>query len=150
MSEISDLQIAQKWASQLQRDGYRITNPRKAVLQVIAQSHRSLDPSEILKLGRGIYPGLSLVTVYRTLEKMEQIGLVIRVHQADHCQSFAAGLTGHQHLLICSQCAKVIHFEGDDVHLLAQAVEKQTGFTIKDHWLQLFGICPTCKENNQK
>jgi len=136
--------IANTWASQLQNSGYRMTKPRQAVLHVISQTQKSLDPSEILELGRQTCASLSLVTVYRTLEKMEQMGFVTRVHQADHCQAFTVGLTGHQHLLICSECENVLHFEGDDIHTLVEIIEKQTGFKIEDHWLQLFGICPAC------
>ncbi len=55
---------------------------------------------------------MGLVTVYRTVEKLEELGLVQRVHQPSGCQSFIAAAVGHQHLLICQSCGKVVFFDG--------------------------------------
>ena len=66
----------QRWISVLKENGYRITTPRKAVLEVIAESEYAITPVDIFDQGRNKIENLGLVTVYRTLEKMEELGLV--------------------------------------------------------------------------
>jgi len=86
-----------------------------------------------------------LVSVYRTLEKLEELELVQRVHQPQGCQAFITAGTGHQHLLLCQKCGEATLFEGDELDGLITSVARRTGYQIKEHWLQLFGLCENCK-----
>ena len=133
------------WLACLRASGYRLTRPRRAVVETLAKSNRALNATEIHDQARERYSTLGLVSVYRTLEKLEALGLIQRVHQPDGCQAFVAGFTGHQHLLICQQCGRVEFFEGDDLEGLIQRVTAESGYQVHDHWLQLFGICAECR-----
>jgi Fe2+ or Zn2+ uptake regulation protein len=88
---------------------------------------------------------LGLVSVYRTLEKLEELRLVQRVHQPQGCQAFIAAGEGHQHFLLCQRCGRVTFFEGDDLEKLIGKISNKTGYQIREHWLQLFGLCENCK-----
>lgn len=132
------------WEEALRQQGYRLTAPRQAVVKIVAQSELALNPSEIYDRARKAYPRLGLVTVYRTLEKLEELHLVQRVHRPDNCQAFIAGVEGHQHLLVCQRCGRVQYFSGDQLEALITRVEAETGYTVTDHWLQLFGECGQC------
>ena len=136
---------AENWLRELRKQGYRLTDARRAVVEIVAQSPRALTPNEVYDLGRETYPKLGLVTVYRTLEKLEELHLVQRVHQAQGCNAYLAHAEGHQHLLICKDCKKAVYFEGDDLDELFNKVGKRHSFTVKDHWLQLFGTCEECE-----
>jgi Fe2+ or Zn2+ uptake regulation protein len=136
------------WLTQLQANGYRITTPRKAVVEIIAHSPRVLSPADVYKQARKHCHGLGLVTVYRTLEKLEELGLIQRVHQPGGCHSFIASARGHQHLLICQQCGLAEYFSGDNLDPLMKTIGRDSGFSIKEHWLQLFGLCTDCKSND--
>ena len=131
----------------MQANGYRLTAPRQAVVEIVASSRRVLNPIEVFELARVSYPKLGLVTVYRTIEKLEELGLLQRVHQSSGCQGFAAAFSGHQHLLICQECGLVDYFSGDQETLegLVADVEKKSGYFIQEHWLQLFGVCAHCQ-----
>lgn len=129
----------------LQRSGYRITGSRRAVVEVIAESPFILNPMEIYQQAARQYRGLGLVTVYRTLEKLEELGLVQRVHLEGGCHSYIAAGSGHQHLLICTSCNRAVYFSGDDFDPLMAEVGSGLGFSIQDHWLQLFGTCNACQ-----
>ena len=135
----------ENWLTQLQDNGYRLTGARRAVVEIIATSHRALTPVEVYDQARDQYPALGLVTVYRTLEKLEELGLIQRVHQPQGCQAFITAGKGHQHLLLCSKCGKTILFEGDDLDQFIKSVARRTGYQINEHWLQLFGLCENCK-----
>lgn len=133
------------WLFQLQSHGCRLTGARRAVVGVMAESRRALTPVEVYDAARECYPDLGLVSVYRTLEMLEGLGLVQRVHHSKGCQAFLTAGQGHQHLVLCSQCGRAVLFEGDDLAGLFDKVARQTGFEIQEHWLQLYGLCAECR-----
>ncbi len=137
---------AENWLTELRKQGYRITDARRAVVEIVAQSPRALTPNEVYDLGRELYPKLGLVTVYRTLEKLEELHLVQRVHQEQGCNAYLTHADGHQHLLICQNCKKAVYFEGDDLSAFFRSVGEQHGFLVQEHWLQLFGLCEDCQK----
>ena len=135
----------QLWLTQLQDNGYRLTDARRAVVDTVAVSTRALTPVEVFDQAREQYPALGLVTVYRTLEKLEELRLIQRVHQPQGCQAFISAREGHQHLLLCQNCGQATFFEGDDLDGFIQSVSRKTGYQITEHWLQLFGLCKDCR-----
>ena len=137
--------LVDDWLERLQANGYRITEPLRHIVDTLVSSPRALGPIEIYDLVRIRYPNLGLVTVYRTLEKLEALGLIQRVHQDDGCHRYLRAMQGHQHLLVCTRCGRVVYFAGDDLSSLIQRTETETGYAIQDHWLQLYGLCPSCQ-----
>lgn len=135
----------ESWLEQLSENGYRLTAARRAVVDTVQASTHALTPIEVYDLARKRYRALGLVTVYRTLEKLEELHLVQRVHQPTGCQAFISAGMGHQHLLLCQNCGEVAFFEGDDLDALTKSIAKKTGYQIQEHWLQLFGLCENCK-----
>lgn len=136
-----------QWMEKLQSSGHRLTGPRYIVADTLARSTRALSPQDVYELARKHYPTLGLVSVYRTVEKLEALGLIQRVHLPEKCQAYIAAFSGHEHLLVCSSCGLVEFFEGDDLSLLVQRVEKKSGYRVDEHWLQLFGLCKVCQNN---
>ncbi len=135
------------WLATLRANGYRLTGPRQAVVRIVALSRRALNPAQIHGQARRRCPALGLVTVYRTLEKLEALGLVQRVHQPGGCQAFLPAAGGHQHLLLCNRCGEAAYFSGDNLDGLIRELARHSGYEIRDHWLQLFGLCVNCQAN---
>jgi Fur family ferric uptake transcriptional regulator len=133
------------WLAQLHENGYRLTDARRAVVETVEKSARALTPMDVYNAARRKYRALGLVTVYRTLEKLEELHLIQRVHQPHGCQAFISAGQGHQHLLLCQNCGKVEFFDGDDLDTLTKSIAKKSGYQIKEHWLQLFGVCANCR-----
>ncbi|MGC9400360.1 MAG: Fur family transcriptional regulator [Anaerolineae bacterium] len=137
----------QRWTECLSEAGYRVTEPRQAVMEVLQKTERPLKPQEILERGAALRANLGLVTVYRTLDLFEQLGLVRRVHRGEGCQGYLPASPGHRHVLICQSCGRAVEFVGyDDLDDLIARVERRTAFQVVDHLLQLFGRCPACQE----
>ena len=133
-------------AEQLSAHGYKLTRQRRAVLSVIAASEGHLNPAEVYEKAKANCPEIGLTTVYRTLDILARLGAIRRVHLEGGCHSYALASGGHRHHLVCTDCGNVVEFEGCDLSALLQAVASQTGFEIKEHWLQLFGKCPACQK----
>jgi Fe2+ or Zn2+ uptake regulation protein len=148
MSSTDFSERTSNWLECLQANGYRQTAPRQAVVEIIAASQRVLSPLEVYEIARAGYPKLGLVTVYRTIERLEELGLLQRVHQPSGCQGFIAASSGHQHLLICQGCGLVEFFSSDQekIESLMTDVAEKSGYSIQEHWLQLFGVCTNCQK----
>ena len=135
----------ERWLTHLQENGYRLTAARRAVVEAVQKSTRALTPVEVFDMARKKYRALGLVSVYRTLEKLEELHLIQRVHQPQGCQAFISASHGHEHLLLCQNCGRVTFFDGDDLEALIKGISKKTGYQIGEHWLQLFGLCQACQ-----
>jgi Fur family ferric uptake transcriptional regulator len=136
-----------EWEQVLVDAGCRITAPRRAVMQTLQQAHAPVLPQEILKRGRRLHHKLGLVTVYRTLALLAELNLVHRVHRENGCHGYVLASPGHRHILICQGCDRAIEFSGeDDMHVLINRVETETGYRVGDHLLQFFGLCPECQQ----
>jgi len=134
-----------EWMNLLQASGYRQTHARRAIVEILLAAECALEPMEIFEAGRRAAPGLGLVTVYRTLEKLEDLGLAQRVHQPQGCNRYLRAPAGHEHLIICTICGRAVYFQGDELDAFFDCVADQSGFTVEDHWLQLFGRCAHCQ-----
>jgi Fur family transcriptional regulator, ferric uptake regulator len=136
---------SQKWISQLQSSGFRLTGPRYIIVDILARSERALSAQELYDQASQYYPSIGLVSVYRTLEILDDLNLIQRVHLPQKCHAYIAAFDGHQHLLICQKCGLVEFFQGDDLESLFTRVETESGYEVKEHWLQLFGLCSNCR-----
>jgi Fe2+ or Zn2+ uptake regulation protein len=134
------------WLRKFKKSGYRLTGPRYFVVEILAQSDKALTAQDIFCLAQPAYPSLGLVSVYRTLEKLELLDLIQRVHRSDNCHAFIAAPDGHEHLLVCRECGRVSFFQGDDLKTLVDEVERESGYRVHEHWLQLIGICASCQK----
>jgi Fe2+ or Zn2+ uptake regulation protein len=134
-------------AEALAARGYKLTQPRRAVLRVIVEAGQRLNPAEIHTRARKVYRQTGLVTVYRTLDVLVECGAVRKVHESDGCHAYALAGEGHGHHVICATCHSVTEFEDCDLADLFRAVQRRTGYKIEGHWLELFGQCPTCRQS---
>jgi len=145
METLTRSPLCEDWLAKLQANGYRITRPLQVIVDILVDASRALEAVDIFDLGRRKYPRLGLVTVYRSLEKLEELSLVQRVHQANGCHAYLRAANGHEHILLCTRCGQVVYFAGDDLSQLIERVARQSGFQIQEHWLQLHGFCSNCK-----
>ena len=147
----TNISILQKeWEQHIGQSGSRLTGPRRAILKVISESDHPLTPLEIFDLARSSEPRLGLVTVYRTIEILEDLHLVDRIHNFGGCQTIFRGTNGHQHLLTCTQCGRSVYFDGLEAESQFQDICTSNGFQISGHWLQLYGLCHKCQEGTNE
>lgn len=128
----------------LRAEGHRLTQPRRAILRALIATPRPLSPAELQARGQTFCADLGLVTVYRTLELLEDLGVVRPVHLADGCHGYALATPGHTHHLVCERCHAVVEIVGCELGDFLDSVGQQTGYVITGHWLELSGICAEC------
>lgn len=133
--------------SRLRQRGYRLTPQRRAVLKIIAESPDHLTPAAIYDRVRRQYPAIGLVTVYRTLTILAELGLICEVHAGGSCRSYLMRKpVGHHHHLICSECGAVVDFADCDLRRLEERLSRKTGFKVGGHLLEFLGLCPACQK----
>jgi Fur family ferric uptake transcriptional regulator len=131
--------------NELRQQGYKITSPRRRIIDAITNVREHMTPAEIHDMVSRDDPGIGLVTVYRTLEILTQLGLLCEVHVGGNCRSYLLRRpVGHHHHLVCSECGTVIDFTGCDLSQLEKKLARDNHFEIDGHILEFIGRCQRC------
>ncbi|MGA2477624.1 MAG: Fur family transcriptional regulator [Spirochaetia bacterium] len=125
--------------------GFSDTGARRAVVMALCEAESGATPADLLERGRASHARLGQVTVYRTLEILERLGLSRKLHQEDGCSTYAVSSRGHAHHVICRTCHKVAEYEGCSIDKALRDAAARTGYLVEGHWLEMFGLCPSCR-----
>jgi len=88
--------------------------------------------------------GVNITTVYRTLELLEELGLVTHAHLSHGAPTFHA-VGGDQHVhLVCRSCGGVSEVSPDVLTELSATLGAEHGFRIDIGHVALFGLCGGC------
>jgi Fur family ferric uptake transcriptional regulator len=128
---------------QLRSRGYRLTPQRELVLEAVTTLGHAT-PEDAFTWVRERSAGVNISTVYRTLELLEELGLVKHTHLDHGAPTYhAAAAPEHVHL-VCRQCGDVIEVEPQMVRSLVDALRRDVGFVADVGHLTVFGRCRTC------
>jgi Fur family ferric uptake transcriptional regulator len=128
--------------------GFRLTGPRRAVLDVLLDRSEPLSVAQIharLRDGR-----INLVSVYRTVHLLSDLGVVRVADASTGSQRFelSGEFTRHHHHLICQRCGRIEDLEGclleEVLEALNRRVRRSNGFQVTDHDVRLLGVCGRC------
>lgn len=129
----------------LRDSGCRITDPRRAVVQVLAEGHQHLNHTELLERAQQRHAAIGRATVYRTVELMVELGLIHVTYLGDAGQRFVIPIHGHHHHMVCNECGAVTDVEECHFSSALAAISRETGFAIDSHLVELYGLCPACQ-----
>ena len=131
----------------LRERGYKLTPARRHLIKVIAGSNAHLTPAELYEKAGGENSGISLVTIYRTLDMLSRLGLICEVYTEGHARSYLLSRPReHHHHLVCAECGTVLDFTGCDLETLEKKLSRETGFHIDSHRLEFSGKCRECQK----
>jgi len=134
--------IEQTLISSLQDKGYRLTPQRREIIRLLSRSTSHPGALEILRKVRKIVPGISMSTVYYTLDMMKREGLIRELEYYDMDNRYEINVSDHINL-VCTRCRKITDFTGN-VPSFTKAVEKETGFRPANMRFEYYGICRHC------
>ncbi len=133
-------------ADKLSELGYRLTPQRVMILSAIENSANHISVEEIYAQIAAKYPQVNISTVYRTLELLEQLGLVtetdlgggrVRYHPVDK---------GRHHHLVCQECGAIIDLDESLLSSLKNTLLREYKFSADLRHLAIFGCCVNCKK----
>ena len=138
--------MAEDWRAKLRGSGYRLTPQRELILDAVDTLGHAT-PDEVLCEVRKKSSALNVSTVYRTLEVLEQLGLVRHAHLSDRAPTYHA-VTGHAHFhLVCRNCGRVESVDPEVVRPFADRLRAERGFVADVGHLTVFGECEECPDD---
>lgn len=150
MSKLSPGEI-EKLKNNLKEKGYKLTPQRRAIVDIIIRNEGShLTTEELYDLVKKDCPEIGLATVYRTIQLLEELGIICKLDLDDGCGRYELvhQEENHQHHhLVCTNCGKVFEVQADLLEGLENEIESKYDFKITNHSLKFYGICSECKKN---
>ena len=131
----------------LRATGRRMTRTRKAVLSLLERTHEPLSASEIFAQLKKDKVVIDLVTVYRTVNVLKDLGLVVQLdlHQEGQSRYELKEGRKHHHHIRCQVCGKIVDLLLCPLKKLTKMIEERTKFVVGDHTLEFTGFCPQCQ-----
>ena len=129
--------------SALRATGARATIPRRAIVEVVVTSPTHLSADEIVERVHRRYPEVNESTVYRTLQVLEELGVLYHVHLGHGSARWHLAERPHHHL-VCESCQRVIEMDGDAFAELRTRVAREHGFSLDPRHFALVGRCSRC------
>ena len=129
----------------LDRAGYRMTEPRRALAALIAEQDGHFTAAELVTAAQAAEPAVGRATVFRTLELLEGIGAVERLDLPNGEHAYVGCEPAHHHHVVCSRCGRTSEIDDAGLRSVVRDVARETGFRVDDHRLELFGVCPECQ-----
>jgi Fur family peroxide stress response transcriptional regulator len=133
----------QEMEKALRAAGYRITRQRKAILNYLATTDAHPSAQQVFQEAKKNHPGLSLATVYNTLETLARMGLIKILDFQAMDNRHETNLVPHINL-ICTLCGKIQDFEEGST-IRASEVKQKFGFQVENFRLEYYGICSACR-----
>lgn len=138
------------YRKKLNEKDLKFTKHRSMILGILDNASKPLSAEEIFLKMKEEGSTVSLSTIYRTMETLEGNGIVIKtVFMDDSCSRYEYNRMKHKHLLFCIGCNKVISIESCPVEEYAISLCSQENFAPVGHRLEIYGICPDCKNKRQ-
>ena len=152
MSENHQLYGLKDLREKLSERGYKMTPQRKEILKIFVEQRGShhMSAEDVYSILREDDSEIGLATVYRALDLLSELGILVRLDFGDGCARYELNTADpkihHHHHLICLKCKKVIEFEEDLLDELEERVAAKSDFKILNHEVKFFGYCSECRK----
>ncbi|MGD9852137.1 MAG: Fur family transcriptional regulator [Nitrospirales bacterium] len=131
----------------LKATGRRVTRTRQAVLGLLERTAQPLSATEIFEQLQTENVAIDLVTVYRTVHVLKELGFVAQIelhHEGQARYEIKEGREHHHHIQ-CQICGAIVDLLLCPLKKITKLIESQTKFIVDDHTLEFTGLCPRCQ-----
>jgi len=133
--------MTNKYPSLLRQYGFKVTHARVKLLERLEQATKPMSAQELhAELANA---KMDLATVYRSLNKFADVGLISRVQLGDEFARFEF-VKPHHHHIVCNSCGKVREIELCNLDELSHDIAQKTGFRNIEHQVVFRGECQDC------
>lgn len=131
------------WQTTLRAKGYRLTPQRELVLRAVERLGHAT-PDEVLGAVHEESAAVNISTVYRTLELLEELGLVRHAHITDRAPTYHSTATPDHVHLVCRTCGEVTEVAPEIIEPMTAKLLDAYGFVTDVGHLTIFGACQNC------
>ena len=138
--------LAETPLAALDRAGYRLTGPRRAVADLIAGRSGHFTAADLVDDAANRRADMSRATIFRTLEVLEAVGAIERIDlpSGEHAY-IACEPAAHHHHVVCERCGRANDADDAGLAAVVERIGHDTGYRVRAHRLELFGLCPSCQ-----
>jgi Fur family transcriptional regulator, ferric uptake regulator len=129
----------------LDRAGYRLTAPRRAVADLITEYDGHFTASELEGAARDRRLDISRATLFRALDLLTELGVVERLDLPTGEHAYVPCGRTHHHHVVCSRCGRSADVDDFGVADAVAEIARRSGYRIDSHRLELFGLCRRCQ-----
>jgi Fur family ferric uptake transcriptional regulator len=138
---------AEELLDQVRARGGRVTSCRRALIATLLESgNHHLTAQDLTDSVQRAIPDVHLSTIYRSLDSLEEIGIVDHAHLGHGRAVYHLADEPHQHL-VCERCERVFEVPDDVFAELAGTLRKVYGFALRAHHFAVVGRCAKCEES---
>ena len=128
----------------LRGNGFKVTPQRLAVYEVLANTKEHPNAEMIFNSLQATYPTMSLATVYKTIDILNEIGLVQILNAGEDSFRYDADMSNHAHVR-CVECGRVDDVFDLDAAKVTREIEVGTRYHLTGQQFYFYGICPDCQ-----
>jgi Fur family ferric uptake transcriptional regulator len=122
----------------------RFTKPQRDLIQYIFSQHEHFDADQLFAEVQRTGLRMSRSTVYRTLTKLVDAGLLRRIEVGSRTvYEHDYGYPQHEHM-VCERCGKMIEFQSEAIQSALRDVCAEHHFQTNGHTLVVRGTCRDC------
>ena len=132
----------------LHRRGMRMTPQRQLVLDALLELEHAT-PEQVCQRVQQATPSVNITTVYRTLELLENLGIVRHTHLGHGAPNYSVHEHRHVHL-VCHDCGEITEVPCEVMDELRGTLRAQHGFELDASHLALSGTCRNCSSGSTK
>lgn len=132
-------------AQRLREAGYKLTNARLTILNVLEEHGGHMTSAEVLEKVDQAAPEIGRASIFRALDLFTRLSIIRPTYINDSSTPTYVLLPGgHHHHIICTNCARVIEFEDCHLDRLEQELEARFRVKLTGHLLEFYGLCIDC------
>ena len=140
----------ERFLDYLARKRLKNTSQRMIILKAFLRQSSHLSTEDFYLQLRKKHPGIGYATVHRTLKLFAECGIASEQNFGDGQTRFEVRRDDEHHdHLVCTACGRIIEFENQKIEQLQMEVAATHGFLVKDHRLELYGLCCDCNTASQ-
>ncbi len=124
--------------------GLRWTPQRRVLVGVLARSDGHVTAAELIERCRDLDPATTPSTVYRTLDVLEELGIVRHAHGVDGREEFHVLPDAEHGHLHCGGCRQTWEIGAGEASALVTALRAERGFVVDLSHLSVAGLCREC------
>ena len=143
-------QVGHSLIEELQIRGMRVTPQRAIIFEAIEKLEGHITAEDIFEQVQKVNPYVSLATVYRTLELLQELNLINQTNFGRSQTYFALKDHGPHHHLVCMGCGHIEEFSDEILDSIRAELKQRYGFQAHTEHLSIFGVCQVCQQKREE
>ena len=129
----------------LREQGYRLTPQRNLIWEVLRDAGRHMTADEVASEVRRTLPDVNVSTVYRTLELLVSLDLVVETRLEGSACYYEVSPEPTHHHYVCTRCGAVGHFGDELLAPVHDELSRRQDFAVGQIQVTAFGVCRECR-----